>query len=194
MLDKVLVCVIMLLLDFAPVVYAQNTRLLSTDKNIATSNTIDGSSTTDISSTAPGETMQSCSDEGLGVEFPCMLAWPMKNTVDALEIQIATDPQVNMVIKKSESDGFVLSKITKDYLNKTNLYADGFVLTPVSINSADMIRVTGTSKNFPYRQIEDFYMMNGNELISVMFSVEPNILWGKYAEVFQYIIDNLNFR
>ncbi|MBF0385125.1 MAG: hypothetical protein HQL27_04570 [Candidatus Omnitrophica bacterium] len=134
-----------------------------------------------------------CTDGELGLQFACSDSWKLDVVKDAVLIVISSNPEATLIIAKINSTIKYPEQLTKERLKEVKQYEEGFDIEKVKIRDKEFIKVKAFSAEEPQRRILDYYLIRGNELYGILFTVEPKEAMDKYKFMFQRIVESITF-
>ena len=138
-------------------------------------------------------TLQSCSDQKLGIKFLCNPDWDLETQNDAMLITISDNPRVLLTIMKSTQSVLLLEQLTERMLTSIVDYKDGFTKNRIPFAGGEAMAVEGSLESAPQIRVLDYYVIHDNSLYGILFSVEPKEKWDDYKGVIDTIAKSIEF-
>ncbi len=135
----------------------------------------------------------SCKSHEVGIVFACDPLWKLSREPKKLTIIISEQPMVNVVIEELEQSVHYMSELSRDALNSTGRYADGFHIERFRHCDRETVKVNGFLKGYPNVRVSDFYLQDHLHLHSVKFTLDPKESWDKFQWIIKDIVDSINF-
>ena len=139
--------------------------------------------------------LSSCTDKKLGITFLCGADWELETDQDAILAVISEDPAVTLTVARTKSPVKFVEQLSWPVLRELGQYASsGFTTKPLKLAGDEALEVNGIPEDFPEMKLRDFYILHGDYLYSVLFSVNPRQALKDYQPLFNKIIGSIQFQ
>ncbi|OGW96992.1 MAG: hypothetical protein A2Z81_06340 [Omnitrophica WOR_2 bacterium GWA2_45_18] len=140
-----------------------------------------------------GELGQVCRDTQLGVTFSCDKDWTILPTDNAFFVIISLEPEVSLIVSKTQSRIVSLEQLTRKMLEDMDRYAEGFQMERLRLAGRDAVLVKAYAKGLPEVRLQDYFFLNEGNLYSVFVLVKPADQWEAYKFILKKVVDSFNF-
>jgi len=141
----------------------------------------------------PDEGMVWCTDKTLNVGYLCRADYDTQLENGRLVTTLSKEPSVAFKVEKTQLKLGFLSQISKNYLEDSGLYADGFAEEHVRIAGRETLYVKAYGRQNENLRLADYYLINHLELYHLSFSIEPKDQWDNYKFMVKKIAESFYF-
>ncbi|MBP9855502.1 MAG: hypothetical protein KBD53_11600 [Candidatus Omnitrophica bacterium] len=139
------------------------------------------------------QALHTCVSEVVGIRFACNPNWKLIRLEKMLKIQVSFVPKVEIIIEEDNLRLRFISDFSRRAIASLEKFEDNFDIQRVEHCSRETVSVTGYLKGDTDTKVHDLFMVDHHNLHSVEFTVKPKDSWIEYEELFQKVINSLEF-